>query len=414
MRQRTDTIQAGRRTRVAACRVLLVFTISALAACSQLPRAGPGDRAVRHNASATVAGPPGNQPSIHYAVVELSQDVLAYVPEDDPGSLYATFGGGRGPAPAIRVGVGDVVQVTVFESQAGGLFIPAEAGVRPGNFVTFPEQSVDHRGNITVPYAGSVRASGRTPPEIEAEIVSRLADKAIEPQVTVSVVQQNATSATVVGEVNTPGRLPINQSGDRILDMIARAGGLRFPDYQSYVTLNRRGRTGKVFFQNLVGKPSENIYVYPGDTVYVSREQRRFMALGATGLIGEFDFERARLTLSEAVARAGGLLDERADPKQVLLYRIEPREALERMGADLSLFHPGQRSIPTVYRANFRAPDSFFLAKNFPMHDKDVIYVSNANVIEIAKFIGLIETVREPISRTIQDAGALHDVTHEP
>ncbi len=54
----------------------------------------------------------------------------------------------------------DVVSVTIFESQSGGLFIPADAGSRAGNFVTIPNQTVDRNGTITVPYAGRVRASG--------------------------------------------------------------------------------------------------------------------------------------------------------------------------------------------------------------------------------------------------------------
>jgi polysaccharide export outer membrane protein len=49
-----------------------------------------------------------------------------------------------------------VVSVTIFEAEAGGLFVPSEAGARPGNFVTLPEQIVDSNGNITVPYAGTI------------------------------------------------------------------------------------------------------------------------------------------------------------------------------------------------------------------------------------------------------------------
>ncbi|WP_246791535.1 polysaccharide biosynthesis/export family protein [Bradyrhizobium commune] len=56
-----------------------------------------------------------------------------------------------------------MVAVTIFESTAGGLFIPAEAGTRSGNFVSLPNQNVDSAGNISVPYAGAVKAAGRTP-----------------------------------------------------------------------------------------------------------------------------------------------------------------------------------------------------------------------------------------------------------
>ena len=83
----------------------------------------------------------------------------------------------------------------------------------------------------------------------------------------------------------------------------------------------------------------------PGDTLYVFREQQKFVALGALGTVGQtqgltaqFAFEQERLSLNEAVAKAGGLLDARANPGQVFLYRVEYREALEKMGVGLGKF----------------------------------------------------------------------------
>ena len=51
----------------------------------------------------------------------------------------------RRPPRGITLGIGDVVSVTIFEAEAGGLFLPSEAGARPGNFVTLPDQMVDFR-----------------------------------------------------------------------------------------------------------------------------------------------------------------------------------------------------------------------------------------------------------------------------
>jgi protein involved in polysaccharide export with SLBB domain len=66
------------------------------------------------------------------------------------------------PPPRITLGVGDVVSVTIFEAEPDGLLIPSDAGARPGDFVTLPDQVVDTDGNITVPYAGKIQAIGRT------------------------------------------------------------------------------------------------------------------------------------------------------------------------------------------------------------------------------------------------------------
>lgn len=382
-----------------------------VAACTQLPVDGPSHRDIATNATASLVSD-ARDVVLEYALVDINKAVLENAVNIGPGSFFRTFGASAGPAPVIRVGVGDVVQVSVFESAAGGLFIPAEAGVRPGNFVTIPPQQVDRAGTINVPYAGSVRAAGRTPTEIQRDIESKLANRAIEPQVVVSLLEQNATEVSVVGDVlNTANRFRVRLSGERILDMISKAGGLKYPGYELFVTLQRNKKRSTVYFPTLVNNPSENIFVAPGDTIYVYREQQKFVALGALGTVGQtsgltaqFPFEQEKLSLNEAVAKAGGLLDSRANPGQVFLYRLEHRETLANMGVGLASFPGGQKLIPTVYRANFRDPSSFFFAQGFMMRNKDVIYVSNADSVEVVKFLDYLRAVTSTVSGVAGDA----------
>jgi len=115
-----------------------------------LPASGP-------NALAVKSGEAWNGPA--YGLVKLTPKTVGILEEYGPRTLSAAFGDHR-PPPEIRFGIGDVLGVTIFEAAAGGLFIPAEAGVRPGNFVTLPNQPVDTKGMISVPYAGLVPAAG--------------------------------------------------------------------------------------------------------------------------------------------------------------------------------------------------------------------------------------------------------------
>ena len=372
--------------------VVLVLPV-AVASCSTLPETGPAHRNVEADATAKLNGP---SPVFNYALVDLNKNVLPFVVDPGPGSLYRTFGTGRGPAPELRVGIGDTIQVTLFEAQAGGLFIPTDAGSRPGNFVTLPNQVVDSRGFITVPYAGQIRALHRTTPEIQQDIVGKLKDRAIEPQAVVSIVQQTSFDVSVVGEVNKPNKFSINPSGDTVLDAISIAGGIKDQGYDSYVTLQRHGLKGTVYFPNLVTDPKENIYVSPGDALYVSFYQRSFLAFGATGASGQYKFQQDVLSLNEAVGKAGGLMDSRSDPGQVFVYRTENRQALQNMGVDLSRFPGDQPTIPTIYRVNFRDPSGFFASRKFPMRDGDVLYVDNADLVEVGKFLSIITTVTTP------------------
>ena len=112
-----------------------------------------------------------------------------------------TFGDHR-PPPEIKFGIGDIVSVTVFEAAAVGLFIPAEAGGRPGNFVTLPNQPVDNRETPRC-LCGLGSAARQDPEEVSKEVVNRIKDRAIEPQVEVALVTQNTSLITVIGEINS-------------------------------------------------------------------------------------------------------------------------------------------------------------------------------------------------------------------
>jgi polysaccharide export outer membrane protein len=384
--------------------------------CTALPTSGPNSRHIVEGAATALVSEP-NSVVFDYAFLDINRAVLDHVVDVGPGSFFKSFGSRRGPPGAIRVGVGDVVQVSIFESSAGGLFIPAEAGARPGNFVTFPAQMVDRTGTIAVPFAGQVQASGRSLTEIQRDIETRLAKRAVEPQAIVSLAEQNASEVAVVGDgVNGANKFKIRPNGERILDMVSKAGGLKYPGYELFVTLQRGKQKATVYFPTLVRRPNENVYVAPGDTIYVYHEQQKFVAVGAlgsvgltTGLTNLYSFDQERLSLNEAVARAGGLLDARANPAQVFLYRLEYREVLEALKVDLRKFPKTQKFIPTVYRANFRDPSSFFFADNFPMRNKDIIYVANADAVELTKFLDFLRTITSTVSGVATDGVLVAD-----
>lgn len=372
-----------------------------LASCTTLPRSGPAHQAIERNATTKFVSK-AKTAGIDYALVDISKTVASYFDYTIINSLAKGFGGGKGPAPQTPLGIGDVVEITIFEAQAGGLFIPDDAGSRPGNYITLPAQTIDRNGMITVPYAGAVRAAGRNVGDVQAEIVKRLAHRAIEPQVIITTTVNRSTNVSVLGDVNEPAQLALSPAGERVMDVIARAGGLASPQYETYVTLERHNRKATVLFRTLVDTPSENIYVRPGDTVYVERERRTYLVFGATEQAGRVDFADSNLTLGEAIAQTGGLLDDRADPAQVFLYREVPRDDLAKMGVDVSRFSGS--IIPTVFRANLRDPAMFFAIQQFKMKDKDIIYVSNADAVELTKFLSLVNNVSDTTAIVPQNA----------
>jgi polysaccharide export outer membrane protein len=395
------------RIRIASATAALM-TLSALGGCGDtfLPSYGPRSIDVRTHSTEPDALP--------YATVRLTPEVVDILASHDP-KLANVFDDRRLP-PTLRFGVGDVVNVSIFEAAAGGLFIPIEAGVRPGNFITLPNQRVDNRGNITVPYAGSIPAAGRTPVEVQNAIVAALKDRAIEPQAVVALAEQRTSLISVLGDVNASTRFPASAEGERVLDAITRAGGPKSQGFDEWVMLERGGRRATAPFGALVYEPSNNIWVHPNDTIYLYREPQTFVAFGAVaggaGVIalgigvsataatqGLYNFDAWRLSLAEAVAKAGGLNDSTADPASVFLYRGETREVAELFGVDCSPFTGP--IIPVVYSINLHDPTVYFLATKMQMRNKDVLYVSNSGSVETAKLMTyfrlVVATVNDPI-----------------
>jgi len=363
----------------------------ATAGCGIMPANGPAGMDVH-------AGQKDRR-SLPYALVKMTPQVEKALADNTP-RLGVTFKDRR-PPKGIVFGIGDVVSVTIFEAAAGGLFIPAEAGVRPGNFVNLPNQAIDNNGNLSVPYGGQIRAAGLTPPQVQQEIVDALKQRAIEPQAVVSTVQQNTSLISVLGDVNTPARFPANAGGEHIIDSITRAGGPKSQGYDEWVMLQRDKQREIVPFGALAYEPdTNNIWTHPNDTIYLYREPQTFVAFGASGQQGQFDFNAWRISLAEGVAKASGLNDQQAEPANVFLYRGETCEVAQQLGIDCSRFEGP--IIPVIYNVSFRDPSGYFLATKFQMRNKDVIYVSNATTVDAAKamqfFNLIVSTVNNPIA----------------
>lgn len=388
-------------------RMSVVAVMVLLSSCTSLPRSGPDRSDFDKDASIKVTTP-GRKVGIDYVLVDINKAILPYFEQTPSGSL-STFGGGRGGAPDIPLGYGDVVQVSIFEAQAGGLFIPSDAGSRPGNYISLPEQTIDRNGTVTVPYAGRIPVAGRLKEQVEQDIEDRLASRAIEPQVVITTTTSRSSQVAVVGDVNNPQKVQITAAGDRILDVIAAAGGLSSPNIETNITLQRRGRTATLPYRVLLKNPSENIYVAPDDTISVEHERRTYLAFGAAGINGRFEFEDADLTLGEAMAKAGGLVDTRADPREVVLYRLVDRSVLKRMNVDTSHLRISDNLVPVIFRANLRDPATFFATQSFKMADKDIIFVSNSDSVELVKFLDIANSITSTVSGTSNDVVSTRD-----
>lgn len=167
--------------------VLGVTAAAALAGCQAIQGSGPR----MDNASSL------SKESLPFDVIDLTpQSVVAYRPLPVPERpLSAT------PAPArFVIGPDDVLKVHIVERYAGGIF----ATLAQSNTLAVTRR-VAPSGTIDVPFAGTVQAAGRDLPQIEADIVARLAGKASDPQVTIELEADRTNTITVAGDVAGPG-----------------------------------------------------------------------------------------------------------------------------------------------------------------------------------------------------------------
>lgn len=293
------------------------------------------------------------------------------------------------------IGPGDLLDIALWESPPATLFGQASfiPGLDPGaQGRPLLQQVVDAQGAVTVPFAGRIDVAGKTPAAVEDEIVRRLKGRANNPQAVVKLAGNDSRNVTVLGEVAASRRVPIGPRGERLLDILASAGGARTPVAQTSVQINRGETSAAMPLEAIINNPSQNVRMRPDDVVTVLHQPYSFVALGAFNKSAEIPFEGRGISLAEAIARAGGLRDNRANVGAVYIFRLEPEAAFE---PDQIAGAPRTQDsrVPVVYRLNMRDGRGFFIAQDFRMRDKDVLYVSVAPGADMRDFLATITSL---------------------
>ncbi len=351
-----------------------------IAACASLPVQGPSRSEINEQ---------GVQRE--FVVVPVTEQVSRTLSRYGARGFGSVFKSTVAKAPSNRVGVGDILAVRILEASDGGLFSRGTSS-GTGN-ADFSAISVDESGYISLPYVGQILAAGRTPNMIQDDIVTRLEGKAIQPQAVVNIVRSVHNSVTIAGDVFRPGKYELSLRGDQLSDAISGSGGSRFPAHETTVTVIRDGQKGSMSLYDVLQTPRNNISLQRGDLIVLTREPRSYTISGAVARGGAHPFAAARVSIMEAVAASGGLHDARADPTGVFVFRFENRALLRRMKVeDLADYPSDWRGVPTIYQFNMREAKSHFYAQSFMLADKDAIYVSNAESVQLTKLLKLIDS----------------------
>lgn len=381
-----NCIENRRWTRTAA----LLTASLLLASCASLGSSGPSSKSVKNA--------PGDTSGI--MLVDLNDQVARQIFQNRRTKTFAeTFGGAM--AGQYLIGPGDVLDIAIWEAPPAALFgtlsvgsplSEMASGPATARSADIPEQMVDSAGQITVPFVGSVTAVGRSPSQVSREIAARLRGKAHDPQVIVRIASNQAANVTVVGEVSKSGLMPLTTKGERLLDAIASVGGVKQPVNKMTIQVSRGGVVASQPLADVIGKPAENIPLQANDVVTALYQPYSFQALGAFNINAEVDFEATGLTLAQALGRIGGLQDNRADIKSVFIFRLEDPATLGALVTSTTRMTPDGK-VPVIYRVDMSNPATFFVAQGFHIQNRDVLYVSNAPLIDIQKFVNVISSM---------------------
>jgi polysaccharide export outer membrane protein len=377
----------------------LALSAILLAGCSTFfSSIGPSGKDIQHAADGRSLPP--------VQVVDVNEDVTQRLAAQRSRHLFSEVLSNR-PDQLQPIGAGDFLAVTIWEATPATLFGSAQINPTgmstPSLPTTLPEQPVDGEGCITVPFAGRIPAAGKTLPEISAEIKQRLAKKANQPEVLVLLTRNLSSTVTVVGEVTTSTRVPLTAAHERLLDALAVAAGVKQPIAKTTIQITRGANVYALPLETIIQDPTQNVSLQSGDVITALFQPLSFTALGASGKNDEINFETQGISLAQALARSGGLIDSRSNPSGVFVFRLEKRstESANGQSADAATT-TAQGLVPVVYRVDLKDPRSLFWIQSFPVKDKDVLYVSNAPAAELQKFLNLLFTLAYPVLTGVQ------------
>ncbi len=371
--------------------ILIACGSIGLVGCATLPKSGPSGAQIEKDLVAQT--PAGN---IRVVRVEQVEDL----PQPTTASVLALAD--LPESPTDTVGPGDVLDIAIYEagitlfSGTGG----AGGGQQPSfdpsvKAEKFPEIRVSDTGTISLPYAGKLHVSGLMTSEVGRLIKHSLRGFSQDPQVLVAIKTPITNSVIVGGEVTHSGRLVLQTNHESLNDVLALAGGYHGEAKDLAVRVTRAGNQVEFRLSSLVNGHGPDPRVFPGDRIQVVSQPFSYSVMGAAGKVALMSFGAADVTLAEAISQAGGADPRYGDPEAIFVFRMVP----DGKGGFQS----------SVYHFNLMHPSGFFLAHQFHIIDKDVIYFGNARANQADKLLQLISQLFTPIITVVSAAQVLRN-----
>lgn len=270
------------------------------------------------------------------------------------------------------LGVGDVLSIVVYDHPE--LTIPTggeRSAVEAGNIVRSD-------GTIFYPFVGRVNVLGKTTEEVRVQLTRGLSDFLTEPQIDVFIAAFNSKRFHVTGAVSSPGSVPVTNVPMTILDAINEVGGPTENAFWHEMYLFHNGTEEQLSLFSLLseGDQRQNRLLRDGDLLHLpSADNQGVAMLGQVRSPGNLRMNRERLSLTDALARAGGINEQTAEPSGIFVLR---RNA------------PGAEKLATVYQLDVSNAIALAMASNFQLEPKDIVYVTTAPIARWNRVVSLL------------------------
>lgn len=317
-----------------------------------------------------------------FAVVEVNRANLARIsawPATGWRGHYRWLPAGGGAASAV-IRPGDRIDLVIWDNQENSLLTDPNTKSTQMKGI-----DVTPAGTIFVPYVGEVVVNGLSPDSARKQVQQEIERIAPSAQVQLTAAAGENNTVDLVRGVSRPGPVVLPSRNTTILSLISQGGGISSNLRNPLVRLIRAGQTYEIRAEDLLSDASRNIVMRGGDKIIVDEDERFFVAAGSTGDQLVY-FNREHISAMEALSMAGGLREDRADPKGILILRSYPASAVRADGLK------GPEMEEVVFSVDLTSADGLFAARSFRIQPGDLVLVTESPMVGVSQALGLVST----------------------
>ena len=334
-----------------------------------------------------------DDPAATFAVQVVTRDSLPMLKDWPNSHPIANLGwikhSSTAPDPLIEAG--DTVSLIVWDNDETSLLsTPAQ------NVIQLPNLRVSSSGTVFLPYADEVYIAKMTPDEARKAIQDKLLTIIPSAQVQLQFASGSNNSVELVSGVPNPGSYPLTSRSTTLTSILALGGGVPTGLPNPQVNLSRGGKMYRISAEMLLSHPELDTTMRGGDKVFVEPDKRYFLSLGAAGTEALINFPRDRISALDAMSLVGGVNQATANPKGILILRDYPQSAVRSDGT-------GPSRDRMIFVLDLTSADGLFSAGEFAIQDRDLVLVTQSNLINTKTIFGLIGSVFG-LSNTVDSA----------